>query len=711
MTAQECRQTNASTLRLSVILCTYNRRELVLATLASLGYQTLAYEHYEVIVVDNGSTDGTLDALHIFQEQEVEQTDRNGQVWHIHCLQELRNGLAYARHKGLQVASGEIIVFLDDDTLAAPTFLEYLLAAYEQTQADAIGPRVELCWEARRPHWLSDDLCHLLGYFVPAETRIQLSAPFYFSNSCFSVKAAVLRKIGLPSPLLSKRLHAPVHMESEDLCRRLYRSGYALWYDPAACVIHRISAARLQRAFFRGQAYWQGRAEVLARYMEEKELQATTSFSPAHVFKIIRTELQNTIQSMLPNRSLRGQPGKKQLQVEMEQIYHWGRLSQTWQLIERTPIDAITPSVLLVHGEEHGAQLLKQSLHEQTRGCASSTGSIPFSWLWRHRAHLQQPIAIIHIYQPGALQMTWWQRQYFRRKIWLARQFGIRIVSTDAGGWWQYLRNLRALVRNHFEQKLFARSDLLLTYTPHMSQPYTDPRISQRIHYLAHPGMLGCYRQFPTRAQAYARLGLPPLTGFVYLCLAYLHDEHEIQFLIEAFVEAYWQLKTHTSEKPSPLTNPQLLILGHPGGQRQAIRILKHAATNPAIHVFLQASEEDTEVGMAAAHALILPHCSHGLRKMQTAGISEIVMAAYSYGRIIIAPYMPRFHDILPAQATISFTPDHHMSLVQALAKARQSQYQLNREEEQELEATRSWQAYTKKLLTLYQQILHYTTN
>jgi hypothetical protein len=499
-------------------------------------------------------------------------------------------------------------------------------------------------------------------------------------------------------------------MESEDLCRRLHRNGYALWYDPAALVIHRISAARLQRSFFRGQAYWQGRAEVLARYIEEKELHAAAPFTLTYALNIVRPELHNIIQSILLDRpllSLTDQPSNRQLQVEMEQAYNWGRLSQTWQLIERTPIDSITPSVLLVHGEEKSARLLKQGFWEQAIHCATSPGPIPFIWLWRHRAHLRQPIAIIHIYQPGALSMTWWQRQYFRFTVLLARRIGIRIVVTDAGGWWQHIRGLCTHTRYRFEQKLFAQSDLLLTYTPHSSQLYADPQISQRTRYLAHPGMLGCYPQFPTRTRAYARLGLPPLTGFVYLCLAYLHDEHEIQFLIEAFVEAYWHVKTQASEKPSPLTNPQLLILGHPRDKRQAIRILKCAAINPAIHLFLQASEEDTEVGMAAAHALVFPHRAVSSSIMQTAGTPEIAMSGYSYGRIIIAPDLPRFRDMFPAHAAISFTPGQHISLVQALLKARQSQYQLSVQEEQDLEVTQSWKEYTQKLLALYQQLLH----
>src|SRR5713226_2895693 len=90
--------------RCSVILCTYNRRNLVLSTLASLRRQTLAYDQFEVIVIDNGSTDGTLAAVRTYVSAGIQPGRRLEDAWKVQCLSELQNGLAHARNTGLMAA-------------------------------------------------------------------------------------------------------------------------------------------------------------------------------------------------------------------------------------------------------------------------------------------------------------------------------------------------------------------------------------------------------------------------------------------------------------------------------------------------------------------------------------------------------------------------------------------------------------------------------
>lgn len=685
-------------IRLSIIVCTYNRYIMVREALTSLCYQSLSPALYEVIIVDNGSSDNTYEWIY----NDIEQLGTDGS-WQIRCLREPLNGLAYAREAGLKAAAGEIIVFMDDDAIASPTLLEDLLAAYEETGADAIGGRVLLHWEARRPFWLKDDLLHELGYFSPGEKSCALSASESFSNCCFSVRRQVLQHVGMPSPLLSKRLHAPAHIESEDFCQRLHHAGYRIWYDPRVLVVHRVRAARLQRSFFTGRAYWQGRAEVLRDYFQDTQYRETDTFSFAHVFHTIQPELYILLRTLFwlrPLLSLSGQSTLEQLRATMEQERNWGRLRQKLQIIERAPVNLHQPSILLIHAGEKCAQFLARGLWSQATRCTTSIGTIPLTWLWQHRSYLGQSIAIVHIYQPGAFDLNYWQSRLLWLKLRLAHALGIRIVVTDNGGWWQYIHTADGLRRRQLEKAIISQSDQVLAHTCYPDRLYTKQ--PGHVQGLPHPGLRGYFEALPERAQALSHFDLPTYTGFVYLCIASMHTEDEILQCIECFTEAYARLHSNLRETPSPMTNPQLLILGKPGNTRRITRILKRASRHHAIHLALKASKEDIPLGIAAASALLIPH-----RAQPTAGMPEAAMLCYSYGRIVIAPDLPRFQGMFPPHAAFLFNPEDQETLINALLAARTHKHRLSTQEIETLNVEQSWKQYAHRVLAIYHQLLH----
>ena len=104
---------------LSVVLCTYDRADRLAACLDRLAAQTAAPHRFEVVIVDDGSTDGTaalLDGLTLPVPHRVVHRE-NG-------------GLAAARNSGIAAARGDLLLFLDDDVLAAPDLIERHLAAH-----------------------------------------------------------------------------------------------------------------------------------------------------------------------------------------------------------------------------------------------------------------------------------------------------------------------------------------------------------------------------------------------------------------------------------------------------------------------------------------------------------------------------------------------------------------------------------------------------
>jgi glycosyltransferase involved in cell wall biosynthesis len=102
---------------LSVVIPTYNRLPILQKCLWALEQQRLSHEGvtgYEVIVVDDGSTDPTLDWL-MAQQRELA---------HVRWFQQNHQGPAAARNLGVEKAAGDIIVFIDSDLVVTPEFLQ-----------------------------------------------------------------------------------------------------------------------------------------------------------------------------------------------------------------------------------------------------------------------------------------------------------------------------------------------------------------------------------------------------------------------------------------------------------------------------------------------------------------------------------------------------------------------------------------------------------
>ena len=681
--------------RFSIILCTYNRRNMVLSALASLRRQTLSYEQFEVIVIDNGSTDGSFAAINAYVNTGKTQQKGAEQTWHVRCLMEPRNGLAYARNTGLRSASGSIAVFLDDDMLAESHFLEHLLLAYEETKADAIGGRVELRWEALRPYWLTDDLLDLLGYFSPSKVRTPLPEASSFSSCCFSVKMEVLQSIGYFLPILGKGYSTPTNIAIDDFCRRLRQAGYALWYEPTAVVTHRAHEARLKQAYFVGRAYWQGCSEVLM------QSPGSNHMTLRHLIRAILPEIFTIAHFTLLHRPLQIMAGKstsEKLLAAMAQARSWGHIKQQLRLFAHASATTTAPSVLFIRPDETDGHLLWQELFAPHPDNTMCLATIPLSWLWRYRSCHEQPIGIIHIYRPGALNLTHWQRQQFLFRLRLAQHLNLRIVTTDMGGWWQDTQSLYALARRTFERTILACSHIVFTYTRQLDQLYPDKNLHRRIRILPHPGLRGYYPPPVDRRQAYAQLGLPDETNFVYLCLTQMHTERELVLLSEAFAEV--QQKLARSDDTASIV-VQLLLVGTPGDRTLPTQILKKAASNSSMHIVLEFCEEDMPLYLGAAHAIVLPHFAQ-----PSAGTLATAMLSISYERVVVAPDLPRFRGTLPPQTCVNYDPASRTSLVQALLTAQGRAYHLTAKEQLELEVESGRERHASRLLEIYRHLL-----
>ncbi|HEX3596477.1 MAG TPA: glycosyltransferase family A protein, partial [Polyangiaceae bacterium] len=104
---------------LSVVMPTYNRKARLLRVLSALGRQTADTKHFEVVIVDDGSTDGTSDAVRA-----------TSHPFALRLLQQKNGGPARARNTGVDAASGKLILFLDDDVEPLPELVGEHLSSH-----------------------------------------------------------------------------------------------------------------------------------------------------------------------------------------------------------------------------------------------------------------------------------------------------------------------------------------------------------------------------------------------------------------------------------------------------------------------------------------------------------------------------------------------------------------------------------------------------
>lgn len=239
---------------IAAVICTRNRSASLRAALDTLTDQTLKPHRYEILIVDNGSTDDT--------RRVVEGTYRDAPQA-IRYIYEERLGLSTARNRALAETAADVIAFMDDDALADKEWLAALLAVYErEPDAMCVGGKINLGWPYQYPPWLPDELLDYLGHFDYATGITKLHYPRYPVGTNISFRKDVFEQIGLFSEHYGRKGSSLLSNEELEICYRIERHGYGIFYTPEAIVTHVVAPERLSRSWFLRRAYWQGRSSA-----------------------------------------------------------------------------------------------------------------------------------------------------------------------------------------------------------------------------------------------------------------------------------------------------------------------------------------------------------------------------------------------------------------------------------------------------------------
>lgn len=232
---------------LSILIPTHNRAEILTRTLESLSQIDLSKGvEAELIVVANACTDNTETVVAEWAPKMRIST---------RCVVEHEPGLSVARNRGIAEARGDILAFLDDDVWVEPNWLIALVQAFSQLDADVLGGKVRLWWEAvEAPGWFDPLLASLLSENDRGESPERLDGPAGIIGANFAVRRRVIDRIGLFRKDLGRSRTSLTAGEETDFVQRAIAAGFRVYYAPGPRVKHWVAPHRLELAYLCGVA-------------------------------------------------------------------------------------------------------------------------------------------------------------------------------------------------------------------------------------------------------------------------------------------------------------------------------------------------------------------------------------------------------------------------------------------------------------------------
>ena len=243
---------------ISVIVPTRNRADLLSSAIQSLLLQTLDRDHFETLIIDNGSADHT---------EEVVKKYIN-QLPNLRYIQAPEPGLHIGRHRGMREAKGDILVFTDDDIEATPAWLESYHHLFSDSQVAMAGGNnlplfvqpppswLKCLWERSNPEGgraLSIlSILHLRG-------GLRECSPYRVWGCNLAIRKSVLVEAGgfhpdgMPGEMIQYRGDGETHVS-----RYIVENDLKCMFDPDASIYHKVTPERMTHSYFRQRGYSQG---------------------------------------------------------------------------------------------------------------------------------------------------------------------------------------------------------------------------------------------------------------------------------------------------------------------------------------------------------------------------------------------------------------------------------------------------------------------
>lgn len=242
----------------SVVVCTRNRSSRLGDACEALFGVTPPAGGWEVVIVDNASTDDT---------RAVAERLQRGADPFVRVVEEPTIGLSAARNRGIAASRGELIAFLDDDAFPDSRWLEALATALAGDRVMCAGGPVEPLLDGGLPEWFQGRFLPYLTVWDLGDAAIDLRYNEYPRGANMAFRREAFTRFGVFSPQLGRSGRSLLSCEETELCLRLERGGFRTVYVPGARVRHATPVERLTPEWMERRFAAQGHSEAVIAWI------------------------------------------------------------------------------------------------------------------------------------------------------------------------------------------------------------------------------------------------------------------------------------------------------------------------------------------------------------------------------------------------------------------------------------------------------------
>lgn len=234
-------------IKYSIIICSYNRFELLIETIDSvlsvLGQRTDA----EILIIDNNSPDATSSLKEKFSSSNI-----------VKYFLETKQGLSHARNRGIEEAKGDILLYLDDDVELISNYFEIADSILQDESISIFGGKV-LPFKTDVPKWLPEKYYYLVSIFDLGNEMKNVDT---LMGANYAMKKRLATEVGFYNPELGRNGDNLMGGEENDYLNRAKTLGYKIIYNPDLVVFHKIND-KLNKKYILGYSYLNGKANAL----------------------------------------------------------------------------------------------------------------------------------------------------------------------------------------------------------------------------------------------------------------------------------------------------------------------------------------------------------------------------------------------------------------------------------------------------------------